>query len=112
MLGFADRLLGACMSRPISFVTRRRFLQSTALGATVAALHAPAVLRAQGAPVKIGVLHPVSGALAYSGQQGRIGAQLAIEEINAAGGIKALGGAKIEPMLGDAQSTPDGGNAE
>ncbi len=25
---------------------------------------------------------------------------------------RALGGAKIEPMLGDAQSTPDGGNAE
>ena len=63
-------------------------------------------------PVKIGVLHPVSGALSYSGQQGRIGAQLAIDEINAAGGIKALGGAKIEAVLGDAQSTPDGGNAE
>ena len=103
------------MSRPISSVTRRRFLQSTTLSAAAAAtgvLHAPAVLRAQGAPVKIGVLHPVSGALAYSGQQGRIGAQLAIEEINAAGGIKSLGGAKIEPVLGDAQSTPDGGNAE
>ena len=73
---------------------------------------APAVLRAQGAAVKVGVLHPVSGALSYSGQQGRIGAQLAIEEINAAGGIKSLGGAKIEAMLGDAQSTPEGGNAE
>src|SRR6202035_4295041 len=47
-----------------------------------------------------------------SGQQGRIGAQLAVEEINAAGGIKALGGAKIDAMLGDAQSTPDGGSAE
>ena len=48
----------------------------------------PSVLRAQGAGVKIGVLHPVSGALSYSGQQGRLGATLAIEEINAAGGIK------------------------
>jgi branched-chain amino acid transport system substrate-binding protein len=103
--------MGACMSRPISSVTRRRFLQTTALGATVA-LHAPAVLRAQGAPIKVGILHPVSGALSYSGQQGRIGAQLAVEEINAAGGIKALRGAKLEPVLGDAQSTPDGGNAE
>jgi branched-chain amino acid transport system substrate-binding protein len=99
------------MSGPILSVTRRRFLQTTALGATVA-LHAPAVLRAQGAPVKVGILHPVSGALSYSGQQGRIGAQIAVEEINAAGGIKALRGAKIEPVLGDAQSTPDGGNAE
>src|SRR5215475_14445107 len=102
------------MSRAISYVNRRRFLQSTALGAVAAAgtLYAPAVPRAQGAPVKVGVLHPVSGALSYSGQQGRLGAQLAIEEINGAGGIKALGGAKLEPVLGDAQSTPEGGNAE
>jgi branched-chain amino acid transport system substrate-binding protein len=92
-------------------ISRRHFLQSTALG-VAAAISAPAVLRAQRSPVKVGILHPVSGALSYSGQQGRIGAQLAVEEINAAGGIKGLGGAKIEPMLGDAQSTPDGGNAE
>ncbi len=110
MLGFGPVTGGASMSRSFSSVNRRRFLQSTALGA--ATLAAPSVLRAQGAAVKIGVLHPVSGALSYSGQQGRIGAQLAIEEINAAGGIKSLGGAKIEAMLGDAQSTPDGGNAE
>jgi branched-chain amino acid transport system substrate-binding protein len=102
------------MSRPILLVNRRRFLQSAALGAAAAAgaLPAPAVLRAQGASIKVGVLHPVSGALSYSGQQGRIGAQLAIEEINAAGGIKSHGGARIEAVLGDAQSTPDGGNAE
>ncbi len=103
------------MPRQFLPVSRRQLLQSTALGAaaTVAsALSAPAVLRAQAAPVKIGVLHPVSGALSYSGQQGRIGATMAIDEINSAGGLKALGGAKIEPMLGDAQSTPEGGNAE
>jgi len=102
------------MSRQSSKVNRRQFLQTTALGATAAAglSSAPAVLRAQGAAVKVGVLHPVSGALSYSGQQGRLGATLAIDEINAGGGIKALGGAKIDPMLGDAQSTPDGGNAE
>jgi branched-chain amino acid transport system substrate-binding protein len=91
--------------------SRRRFLQTTALGAA-GLLSAPAVLRAQGTAVKVGVLHPVSGALSYSGTQGRLGATLAIDDINAAGGIKALGGAKIDPMLGDAQSTPDGGNAE
>src|SRR5499425_3783453 len=103
------------MSRQIAAVNRRRLLQPTARGAAAMAaalLPAPAILRAQAASVKIGVLHPVSGALSYSGQQGRIGAQLAIEEINAAGGIKALRGAKIEPVLGDAQSTPEGGNAE
>src|SRR5262249_16798312 len=102
------------MPRAISSVSRRRFLQSTALGAVAAAgaPYSPAVPPAPGLPVKVGVLHPVSGALSYSGQQGRLGAQLAIEEINAAGGIKALHGAMLEPVLGDAQSTPEGGNAE
>src|SRR5262244_3196282 len=102
------------MSRWPLCLSRRKFLRNTAFGATAAAgfLHAPAILRAQSATAKIGVLHPVSGALSYSGQQGRLGATMAIDDINAAGGIKALGGAKIDPMLGDAQSTPDGGNAE
>src|SRR5271155_5335738 len=95
--------------------SRRRFLATTALGAAAAAsgsVSMPSLLRAQGAGVKLGLLHPVTGALSYSGQQGRIGATMAVDEINAAGGIKALGGAKIEPILGDAQSTPDGGTAE
>jgi branched-chain amino acid transport system substrate-binding protein len=96
-------------------ITRRRLLRTTAWGAAAAAsgvINAPAVLRAQGTTVKLGILHPVSGALSYSGQQGRLGATIAVEEINAAGGIKALGGARIEAVLGDAQSTPEGGNAE
>ena len=100
------------MSGHVFGISRRRFMQSTALGAAAGVLAAPTVLRAQGAAVKVGILHPVSGALSYSGQQGRLGAQMAVEEVNAAGGIKALGGAKIEAVLGDAQSTPDGGNAE
>src|SRR5436190_2930539 len=114
MLVSARAAEGKPMSRQALSVSRRRFLQSTALGAAAAAgvLQTPSVLRAQGAAVKIGILHPVFGALSYCGQQGRIGATLAIEEINAAGGIKALRGAKIEAVLGDAQSTPEGGNAE
>jgi hypothetical protein len=36
------------------------------------------------------------------------GALMAIEDINKAGGIKSLGGAKIEALLGDAQSTAAG----
>ncbi|MGA7612299.1 MAG: ABC transporter substrate-binding protein, partial [Xanthobacteraceae bacterium] len=82
------------MSYRFAASSRRRFLHTTTLGAAasaVAFLHAPAVLRAQGTAVKLGVLHPVSGALSYSGQQGRIGALMAIDEINTAGGIKALG---------------------
>src|SRR5215831_17123977 len=94
-------------------LSRRQFLATTAFGAAVTAtgsISMPSVLRAQGTPVKLGVLHPVTGALSYSGQQGRLGATLAIEEINAVGGVKGLG--KIDAVLGDAQSTPDGGVAE
>jgi branched-chain amino acid transport system substrate-binding protein len=88
-------------------LNRRAALLTTAAGLGTLAM--PAVLRAQGG-VKLGLLQPVSGALSYSGQQGRLGASIAVEEINAAGGIKGVG--KIEPVLGDAQSTPEGGTAE
>ncbi|HVV93173.1 MAG TPA: ABC transporter substrate-binding protein, partial [Hyphomicrobiales bacterium] len=101
------------MSAEKGRLSRRELLATAGLGAAVAAtgsLAMPAVVRAQGAGVKLGVLHPVTGALSYSGTQGRLGATLAVEELNAAGGIKGLG--KIEPILGDAQSTPEGGTAE
>jgi branched-chain amino acid transport system substrate-binding protein len=88
--------------------TRRTFLKQGA----AAALGVPLAGGAQAAAVKIGVLHPVTGALAFSGQQCREGALLAIHDINAAGGLKGLGGAKLEPLLGDAQSTPQAGAAE
>jgi branched-chain amino acid transport system substrate-binding protein len=90
--------------------TRRHFISQSAAAAS--ALAFPLVAGAQPKPVKIGVLHPVTGALAFSGQQCREGAMMAIEDINKAGGIKSLGGAKIEALLGDAQSTPQAGTAE
>ncbi|RYF43269.1 MAG: ABC transporter substrate-binding protein [Comamonadaceae bacterium] len=90
--------------------TRRQFVSHTAAAAS--ALAFPLVAGAQPKAVKIGVLHPVTGALAYSGQQCREGALMAIEDINKAGGLKGLGGAKIEALLGDAQSQPQAGAAE
>ena len=90
--------------------TRRHFMSQTAAAASVMSF--PLIAGAQPKPVKVGVLHPVTGALAYSGQQCRLGALMAIEDINKAGGIKSLGGAKIEAMLGDAQSSPQAGTAE
>ena len=90
--------------------TRRHFMGQTAAAAS--ALAFPLVGGAQAKSIKVGVLHPVTGALAYSGQQCREGALLAIEDINKAGGIKSLGGAKIEALLADAQSTPQAGAAE
>ena len=84
-----------------------RLTRRTVVASAAATLAMPAVLRAQGATVKIGLIHPVSGALAYGGQLCRLGGQTAIEDINAAGGIKAMGGAKLEALLGDAQGRPD-----
>ncbi|WP_207002788.1 ABC transporter substrate-binding protein [Trinickia mobilis] len=91
--------------------SRRTFLRRSAAAAALVA--APWVARAASAKsIKVGVLHPVTGALAYSGQQCRLGALLAIEDINNAGGIKSQGGALIEAVLGDAQSRPEAGAAE
>jgi branched-chain amino acid transport system substrate-binding protein len=90
--------------------TRRQFIGQTATAASALAM--PLLAGAQPKSVKLGVLHPVTGALAYSGQQCREGALMAIEDINKAGGIKSLGGAKIEALLGDAQSSPQAGTAE
>ena len=90
------------LTRPMR---RRSVLGGTA--ALAGALGAPAVLRAAPAPVKLGILQPVTGALAQDGELGRLGAQLAVDEINAAGGIKALGGAPLEIVFADARSNPE-----
>jgi branched-chain amino acid transport system substrate-binding protein len=89
-------------------VTRRTFL--TATGAAVAGFPLP--LRAQAKTLKIGVIHPVTGPLAEPGQACRLGAQMAADAINAAGGIKALDGMKLELVLGDTQTKPDVGRTE
>ena len=76
-----------------------------------AALAAPAILtwsaRAQGRTVKIALLTPLSGPYARSGELERAGAVLAVEDINKAGGIKALGGAKLDLTVADAGSSVD-----
>jgi len=77
------------------------------VAAGAATLAMPAISRAQPAAVRVGLIHPVTGALAYGGQLCRLGGQTAIEDINAAGGIRSMGGAKLEALLGDAQGRPD-----
>ncbi|MDH7798973.1 MULTISPECIES: ABC transporter substrate-binding protein [unclassified Beijerinckia] len=94
------------------FRMTRRHVMAGAAGLGVSAIGMPAVLRAQNQTLKIGILHPVTGGLAYEGEQSRKGALLALEEINAAGGIKSMGGAKLEAILADAQSKPEVGAAE
>src|SRR5213083_487450 len=91
-------------------LSRRMFLNTTATGAALG--FAPRALRAQPATFKIGVVHPVTGPLAEPGQACRLGAQLAVEAVNAAGGIKSKGGLKLELITGDTQSKPENGRVE
>jgi len=60
----------------------------------------PAAVAAE--DVKIALVAPLSGRWARQGQLKKMGAEMAIEEINSQGGIKALGGAKIVLREADA----------
>ncbi len=62
--------------------------------------------------VKIGNIEPMSGPSATLGKQGKAAREMAVEEINAAGGIKALNGAKLELIYADSESKPEKGVAE
>ena len=54
------------------------------------------------AEVKIAMLVPLSGPWARSGLLEQMGARMAIDDVNAAGGIKSLGGAKLKLLEFDA----------
>ncbi|MEM1537414.1 MAG: ABC transporter substrate-binding protein [Candidatus Nezhaarchaeales archaeon] len=56
--------------------------------------------------VKIGTVWPLSGPLAPSGEKHLRGVQLRVEEVNRAGGIKSLGGAKVKLVVADNQDDP------
>ncbi len=65
-----------------------------------------------GDTIKIASLHPLSGSSAADGQQMDNGAKLAVEAVNAAGGIKSLGGRKLELLSADSQGKPEVGQSE
>ncbi len=86
--------------------SRRALLLNATAGSAILAL--PGILRAQEPPpVKIGIVQPLTGPLAFDGDLGRVGAELATADINAEGGIKALGGAKVQLVIGDTRSNPE-----
>lgn len=62
--------------------------------------------------IKIGSVHPLTGSYAYEAQAIVNAQQLAIDEINAAGGIASMGGAKLELVVGDSQASADVGASE
>ncbi|HJS84866.1 MAG TPA: ABC transporter substrate-binding protein [Acetobacteraceae bacterium] len=83
-------------------ISRRAAL---ALGAaTLATTRARAQAPAE---VKIAMLVPLSGPWARSGLLEKMGAEMAVEDVNNAGGIKALGGAKLRLLQYDTQDSAE-----
>src|SRR5438552_17914083 len=81
---------------------RRSFFTALALGAALfASAFGSAEALAQGKTVKVGVLHSLSGTMAISETVLKDVALMAIEEINAKGGVM---GYKIEPVVVDPAS--------
>jgi len=113
--GATASLLGACANQPAAPAQAPAATQAPAAkeAPKPAATQAPAAQSAAGpTEIAIGENLPLSGTSASQGIQLRTGSEIAADEINAAGGIKALGGAKIKLVFADSKSTPDGGAAE
>jgi len=83
---------------------KTRMLKTLGLAAAAAGLLAAGagpVRAADPAPVSVGLIAPMSGIYARPGQVMRMGAEMAVKDINAQGGIKALGGAKLKLVVVD-----------
>lgn len=80
----------------------RRVVQ-TIVATSFAALVAGAPALAQEGPIRIGVLTPISGVFAGIGQQVSWGMELAVEEINAEGGVL---GRQLELVFEDSEGNP------
>lgn len=76
--------------------------------ATLAACGSGGSPSAAASTVNIGLPHPLTGVWAEGGQNSLDGALLAIDDINAAGGVKALGGAKLKGISADTSSSDPG----
>jgi len=62
--------------------------------------------------IRIGVVCPLTGPTAKFGQAQRNALTMAMEDVNGAGGIKSLGGAKIKLVFGDTRGEADIGVTE
>jgi branched-chain amino acid transport system substrate-binding protein len=103
-MGTVREVLGEEPSRASLRRQRRRDFLKVAGGVIAAAAVAfPQRLRAV-EPVNIGGLYPVTGSFAQIGQGCVAAAKLAVEMVNEAGGIKSLGGAKLNLIISDVQS--------
>lgn len=62
---------------------------------------------AQTKTVKVALIAPISGPWARQGDLVKKGAEMAIDDINAAGGVKSMGGAKMELVIADTGDTAE-----
>ena len=85
-----------------SHEARRRFLK-TAGGLALTGM-APAVGRAQGEPLQLGVLTPLTGAGGFDGPRMAKAMQAVIDEVNGAGGLL---GRKVVLVVEDDQANPE-----
>jgi branched-chain amino acid transport system substrate-binding protein len=67
----------------------------------------PTGASAQSKEVKVALVVPLSGPWARQGYLERLGAEMAVDDINAAGGIKSLGGAKMTLIVADTGDSPE-----
>src|SRR5215468_10646446 len=84
-----------------------RFALALLIASGLALTIAPSRSFAQPKDVTFALIVPLSGAWARVGELSRKGAELAVEDINKAGGIKALGGAKVRLVVADGGDAPD-----
>jgi branched-chain amino acid transport system substrate-binding protein len=77
---------------------RRDVLKGSAVLAGAAAFGFPSIVRAQADAIKIGHLTPLTGFLGVLGTYAQLGIKMAVEEINAAGGVN---GRKLELISED-----------
>jgi branched-chain amino acid transport system substrate-binding protein len=82
--------------------SRRKFIQAS--GALALAAAAPGIVRAQGAPLQLGVLTPLTGAGGFDGPRMAKAMQAVIDEVNAAGGLL---GRKVVLVVEDDQTNPE-----
>ena len=87
-----------------------RMQRRRVLGAMVGALAAAGVVTAawaQQKEVRVAMIAPMSGPWARQGELMKKGADMAIEDINRAGGIKSMGGARLRLLVVDAGDTAE-----
>ena len=81
-------------------ITRRNLLTMTAAGMLSAATLTGAAAQS-GEPVEVALIAPMTGPWARQGELMLKGAELAIKDINAAGGVASLGGRPLELVVFD-----------